>query len=145
MHGKEFIMKIIRTYFTLVTLITVAIFLIGAQLAPDASLSYTAFAIPLIYAACGVLPSVVMYSRKELTVKQFLVRKVIQLGLIETLLFTVIFDNVNELKERTDMVILVTISVFIIYTLVHILDWFQKSLSAKKMTEELMCLQQAVK
>ena len=74
MHGKEFIMKIIRTYFTLVTLITVAIFLIGAQLAPDASLSYTAFAIPLIYAACGVLPSVVMYSRKELTVKQFLVR-----------------------------------------------------------------------
>lgn len=145
MHGKEFIMKIIRTYFTLVTLITVAIFLIGAQLAPDASLSYTAFAIPLIYAACGVLPSVVMYSRKELTVKQFLVRKVIQLGLIEILLFTVIFDNVNELKERTDMVILVTISVFIIYTLVHILDWFQKSLSAKKMTEELMCLQQAVK
>ncbi|MBQ7066606.1 MAG: hypothetical protein IJN92_07265 [Lachnospiraceae bacterium] len=138
-------MKIIRTYFTLVTLITVAIFLIGAQLAPDASLSYTAFAIPLIYAACGVLPSVVMYSRKELTVKQFLVRKVIQLGLIEILLFTVIFDNVNELKERTDMVILVTISVFIIYTLVHILDWFQKSLSAKKMTEELMCLQQAVK
>lgn len=145
MHGKEFIMKIIRTYFTLVTLITVAIFLIGAQLAPDASLSYTAFAIPLIYAACGVLPSVVMYSRKELTVKQFLVRKVIQLGLIEILLFTVIFDNVNELKERTDRVILVTISVFIIYTLVHILDWFQKSLSAKKMTEELMCLQQAVK
>lgn len=145
MHGKEFIMKIIRTYFTLVTLITVAIFLIGAQLAPDASLSYTAFAIPLIYAACGVLPSVVMYSRKELTVKQFLVRKVIQLGLIEILLFTVIFDNVNELKERTDMVFLVTISVFIIYTLVHILDWFQKSLSAKKMTEELMCLQQAVK
>ena len=70
MRGKELLNDMIYTYFMLVTMISAVMALLGIRFIPDASFGYEAFKMPLIYAAYGTLPNVVMYARQELTRKQ---------------------------------------------------------------------------
>ena len=71
MHGKEFVIDFIRTYFSVVALINVAILIMGLQIAPDSRFGYDAFAAPLIYGAAGTLPNIVMYSKRQLKPYQY--------------------------------------------------------------------------
>ena len=75
MHGKEFVNCLLSSYFTLVTLISVIMLVLGLHFYPDASFGYIAYAAPLLYGAYGTLTNVVMYSRHELSTKEFLIRK----------------------------------------------------------------------
>ena len=145
MHGKKFIISLITTYFRLVTLITVATLVLGLYFDPNACFGYTVFAAPLFYGACGVLPSVVMYSKRELTVKALLVRKLIQFVLIEVLILSVAFHNTGIQGEYLDVAIGMGISIFLIYVLAHMIDWLQNYMSAKRMTEELINFQKNAK
>lgn len=52
---------------------------LGMYFLPEMQFGYEAFCVPLIYGAVGTIPNVVMYSRKELKVKEVFVRKFIQL------------------------------------------------------------------
>lgn len=142
MHGKEFVNDMITTYFTLVTLITVVMFVLGTHFIPNAEFGYEGFATPLIYAVYGYLPNIVMYSKKELTVKEVLVRKVIQLVLIEVIILVMVLPGIGDYMEHMDIVISLVISVFIIYILTHFIEWFQNYRTAKNMTEELLTFQQ---
>ena len=142
MHGKEFVNDMITTYFTLVTLITVVMFVLGTHFIPNAEFGYEGFATPLIYAVYGSLPNIVMYSKKELTVKEVLVRKVIQLVLIEVIILVMVLPGIGDYMEHMDIVISLVISVFIIYILSHFIEWFQNYRTAKNMTEELLTFQQ---
>lgn len=144
MHGKEFWNDLIRSYFTLVTLITAATLVLGLSLEPDVRFGYEAFASPLIFALCGVVPNVVMYSKKELTIKELLVRKLLQLILIEILVLLVAFYG-TEQYAKTERITAIGISIFVIYIITHIIDWFLDYRSAKKMNEELIRFQQTVK
>lgn len=142
MQGREFINSMLTSYFTLVTLISVFMLVAGMHFYPTESFGYEAYAFPLIYGACGILPQVVMYSKRELTIMQFLVRKVIQLVLIEIIVLGVVFGGSNISAEETGVIIVTGIGIFVIYIVSHIVDWIQKWLSAKRMTEDLIKLQQ---
>ena len=142
MHGREFIGSILNTYFTLVTLISVFMLIFGMRFYPDESFGYTAYAFPLIYAACGILPEVVMYSKRELSVVEFVIRKVIQLALIEVLVLFAVFGGRELFTEEKGVVVVTGVGIFVIYIVSHVVDWIQKSLSARKMTEDLIKLQQ---
>lgn len=139
------IMEMLTSYFTLVTLITMATLVMGLCFDPEATFGYEAFATPLIYAACGVLPVVVMYSKKELSTKEFIVRKVIQFVLIEVMILFVAFYKTGIVGKRKEVIVGMGISVFVVYVLAHVIDWIQNYLSAKQMTEQLMKLQENVK
>lgn len=142
MHGKEFVNSMFTSYFTLVTLISVVMLILGLNFYPEARFGYVAYAGPLIYAACGVLPNVVMYSKHELTVKEFLVRKIIQLIVTEIIILFVVFGGEDIQVEEIRVVIATGIGIFVVYVVSHIIDWIQECLSAKKMTEDLIKLQQ---
>lgn len=139
---KKIMIRMLTVYFTLVTLITVATLVFGLYFDPEATFGYEAFATPLIYGACGVIPVVIMYTRRELSLKEIFVRKVIQLICIEGLIFFVAFYNSKASEELHQRMILMGVSVFVIYVLVHVIDWIQNCASAKKMTEQLMALQE---
>lgn len=141
MHGKEFFVDLIRTYFILVTLITVGILVMGSYFEPNACFGYEAFAAPLIYGGCGVLPNAVMYTRRELTIKELLARKAIQLILIEGIVLSVAFWNTDICSGQSDIVIGMGVCILLIYVLAHVIDWLQAYISAKRLTEELMNLQ----
>lgn len=142
MHGREFINNTLNSYFTLVTLISIFMLVAGINFYPTQRFGYEAYAFPLIYGACGILPQVVMYSKRELTMVEFLVRKVIQLVLIEILVLGVVFGGSDISAEETGVIVVTGIGIMVIYVVSHIVDWIQKCLSARKMTEDLVKLQQ---
>lgn len=145
MHGKEFVIKIFSTYFTLVTLITVGTLILGLCLEPDARFGYMAFASPLIYAACGLLPVVVMYSRRELTAVEYFIRKAVQYVLVEILVLGAAYQGTDAFTEQKGTVISMGICVSVIFVLTHVVGWLQECVSARRMTEELIRFQKNVK
>ena len=77
-----------------------------------------------------------------MTLKEFLIRKVSQLLLIEIIVLFVAFGGG---KSDFRIVVSTGIGIFAIFVVSHIIDWVQKCLSAKKMTEDLKRLQEMFK
>ena len=115
MQGKELLSKMFRNYFVLVTLINAVIFVSGSIARPDARFGYSVFIMPLIYAFAGILPQAVMYSRHELSVKEVLLRKFIQLLLIELLVNGIILGENALRPEYTDMLKTISACVVLVY------------------------------
>ncbi len=145
MSGKEFVNSIITSYFMLVTLITVAMLILGSVFETGESFGYEVFAYPLIYGVCGAISQGIMYSKKELTIKEVIIRKVIQLIFLEIVIPTVAFGGSDVLRTQPQVVVGMVISILVIFVLTHIIDWVLDSLSAKKMTEDLVRFQQSVR
>jgi len=144
MSWREFLNDLISTYFTLVTLITALMFCMGMCIYPEESIGYKAYAAPLLYAACGLLPNLLMYSKHEMSTKELCVRKILQLVLVEVLVLTVAFYESDEQVRRSPLVFNVGMGIFIVFVLCHVVSWIQGCLSAKKLTEALVMLQQTV-
>lgn len=145
MHGKEFVIDLMKTYFTVVALINVAIYVMGTRFAPDLQFGYEAFSAPLIYGAVGTLPNIVMYSKRELPVKELFVRKVLQFILIEVLVLFAAFYGADTFWQHPKIIMSVAFSIFIIYVVASVVDWAQNYVAAKRMTVELMKFQERVK
>lgn len=145
MRGKEFFISMLTTYFTLVTLITVAMLILGLHFDADATFGYEAFLVPLVYGACGVIPMGIMYSTRELTIKEVIVRKVIQFLLIEIIILFVAFYGREMDAKQIKFMLLMGVSILVIYVLAHVIDWIQNCVSAKRMTKQLVRLQENVK
>ena len=138
MQGKELLSKMFRNYFVLVTLINAVIFLSGSIAQPDARFGYSAFIMPLIYALAGILPQAVMYSRSELSIKEVLIRKIIQLLLIELLVNGIILGENALQPEYTDFLKTISVCVVLVYVFANIISWVLDSASARTLTRELV-------
>ena len=137
MQGKELLSKMFRNYFVLVTLINAVIFVSGSIAQPDARFGYSVFIMPLIYAFAGILPQAVMYSRRELSIKEVLIRKFIQLLLIELLVNGIILGEDVLRPENTDMLKTISVCVVLVYVFANIISWILDSVSARALTREL--------
>lgn len=141
MKGKELIRDMVNTYFMLATMILAAMAVLGTYFMPEVTFGYEQFETPLIYAAWGTLPNMVLYSKKELSMKQMLFRKIIQLVLVEIIVILVALPPEALKGEKNALMISLVSCVFVIYVLTHAIAWYQDSITAKKMTEELMVFQ----
>ena len=137
MRGKELFDKMFRTYFVLVTLINVAIFVSGSITQPDSRLGYSVFIMPLLYALAGILPQLVMYSRHELSIKEILLRKLIQLLLIELLVNGIILSENALRPEYTSIIKTISICIVLVFILANVISWIMDYTSAQKLTREL--------
>jgi len=144
MNGKEFLGSLIRSYFAVVTLIVLAMAILGRMFSPEQLFGYNAFYVPLIYGAIGVLPDVIMYSRKVLSVRAIIFRKVIQLALIEVAILFVMFSFGSEFNRRPAMIISVALSILIIYVIVSLMDYAHGCATAKQLNDELNKLKESV-
>ena len=118
MRGKELIRDMINTYFMLTTMILVVMMVLGTYFMPEVRFGYQDFKEPLIYAAWGTLPNIVMYAKKELTMKQMLVRKMIQLILVEVIIISVALPKEIIENGNSALVISLMCCVFVIYVFV---------------------------
>ena len=142
MQGKELIHDMINTYFMLATMILGVMAVLGMYFMPDKRFGYEAFATPLIYAAYGTLPNIVMYAKKELTMKQYLIRKIIQLIMVEIIVIAVVIPEEIFAAGKMEIVASLAVSILVVYILTHLIEWFQNNSEAKRMTEELLKFQQ---
>ena len=141
MHGKEFILDCIRSFFTVVTLINLVMFVLGQALVPENRFGYEAFAVPLIYGLAGTLPNLVMYSKREMKMGELIIRKIIQLILIEVFVLFVAFDGTDKALLHPGMIGSTALSILVVYVVANLMDLLQNFLAAKQMTEELLKFQ----
>lgn len=141
MRFKEFIKSTCATYFILVTLINLVIFVLGIIYRPEQRFGYDAFLAPLVYAFLGILPMCIMYSKKEMTLVQILIRKILQLILLEVLLIEFGFGHANFTKDNSELIVSFAVSVFVIFVLVHVISFALDTQQARQMTLDLLSYQ----
>lgn len=136
MKFRELIKESCKIYFIIATLICLAIFLLGSIFEPDAQFGYEAFLSPLIYAFFGVIPVAVMYSQKEFSVKQLVIRKIIQWISIEAIVFVICFQS-SAITKSGPLLIGLFLAVLIIYVLSIVIEFLLDSRQAAEMNKAL--------
>lgn len=140
---REHIKNNLMSFFIIVTLVNIAIFICGIVLAPDESLGYTAFIVPVIDGVLGVIPGLVMYSKRELTVKQMIVRDIIQLISIELIILVFSFGFSGFTNVDVPRLLAIIISVALVFVGVQIIMYLFDFKAAKKMTDDLKAFQKS--
>lgn len=118
--------------------ITLAIGFISCINPPPMGINRYMFFMPFVYAFFCILPSFVTHSRKELSIKQMIVRKVIQFILIESLV--VLVSYIMGPLHDISMCIAIIIAVAVIYAVVNCLDYFISKAESEAMTKKIQCI-----
>ncbi len=137
MSGKEYLKQIFTSFFVIVTLINVVMTILGCSFKPEQTFGYEAFLMPLLYGALSLIPMAVMYSRKELTIKQLCFRKVLQLISIEAILYMAVFGTEHIKTEPINQTISFGLSVLIIFVVANVISGINNTNDAKKLTRML--------
>lgn len=141
MEFKRFLVNKIILFFMLSTLITVAVSLIGSAFDGGTRFGYDTLLTPIKYAALCMLPTLVTWSKHELTPRQMLVRKVLMLVLLEAVILIIAFTSPVIDTGRIQVVLTIGGSVFIIFVLANLFNWLRDSAEAKKMNRDLAAFQ----
>lgn len=139
---KDHIRDILNSFFISVTLINVAMLILGKILQPTQVFGYEAFLYPLIYGLIGTVPSILIKDNKELSVKQELIRKVIQMLLLIVIMLAFMFGGREITSEMIAAAVGVSLSIVIIFILVNLIIWWLDLKTAKDMTQDLLRYQQ---
>lgn len=141
MTFKEFIMSRIQMFFFLVTMILLAQVILGNAIEPDRVLYYKDFVGTFLMAGLCMLPTVVLYSKKELSFQQMIIRHIIQLVLIEGIMLTLAIMGIEPSEQKLLSVVLVMVATAIIYVLAILIMWYHQYLESKKLTQLLSKIQ----
>lgn len=133
MDIKEFAVKLITRFFMLVTFISAAEMILGKLLDPSARFGYEAFLSPMIYALCGVIPGAVMYSKRELSVRQTMFRKAVQLVIIEAEVLAIIAAGYNPETSLAGVLLAVGAAVLVIFIAVNVVEYLFDMSTAQKL------------
>jgi len=139
---NERVKDILSGFFVSVTLINVVMLILGKILGPDQTFGYEVFMYPLIYGFIGAIPGIVISGKKELSVSQVIIRKIMQLLLIIVLMFAFMFGGKPIDSELVTVAIFVSISIVIVFVLVNVILWWLDMRTAGKMTDDLLKYQQ---
>ena len=139
---KERIKNIAGSFFISVTLINLAILILGKILRPEQQFGYEVFAYPLIYGVIGIIPALFVKSDKELTIKQAIIKEIVQM--LMTVVAIVVFIFVGQPLTRDILITAsaVALSIVIIYCLVVLIGWLMDLRTARVMTEDLKRFQE---
>lgn len=138
---KDKIKEMLTSFFISVTLIDVAMLVLGVLLRPAQQFGYEVFAYPLIYGVIGMIPAVIVRSGKELSLRQMLIKNIVQMLLTVVLLLAFIFGGRPITRELAITGLWVSVSIVIIYAGVIGIGWFLDKRTADRMTEDLLKFQ----
>ncbi len=138
-----FVKKILIGFFVAVTCICVGIAILGIVFDPDKRFGYQGLFSPLIYGAATMLPSLVGYSKRELSVRETFIRKLIQLIMVELIVFLIVYSG--GALTSISLAISLALSVFLIGMTVNFVLWVSDRKTAKAFNEALLKMQQGYK
>jgi Sec-independent protein secretion pathway component TatC len=139
---KDKLKNMLSSFFISVTLINIAMLVLGRLLRPDQQFGYEVFMYPLIYGLIGMIPALIVRDGKELTVRQTLIREAIRMVLTVVLLVAFIFGGNPIEKDIVITAVCVAVSVVIIYVGVVVIGWFLDKKTADQLTEDLIRFQE---
>lgn len=139
MSLKAFLKRCLMEYFIITTCVTAAIGVLGLSLEPTAKIGYEGYFSPLIFGLVSLVPSFAMYSRRELSFRQALVRKFLHFTLLEAMLIA--FGHWAGILLGFGDTISFALAVFIVYLAVNLLSWHLDSREAGEINKTLKALQ----
>lgn len=142
MTKKEFAINLLNMFFIVTTLITIVMGVMGLIWERDRLLTYEVMFSPVIIGFISVLPSIVMYSKKELTLRQLVFRKVLHLFLLEIELIA--FSKIMGIWNKVIGLPFV-VSILIVAVLVQVFLWLIGLQRANTITNELKAFQKEYK
>lgn len=134
-----FVKKVMVSFFISVTCICAAMALIGMSFEPDARFGYEAFLSPLIFGAVASIPSLVQYSKKDLSLRQTAIRNAIHFLLLEAAILSILYFL--GLLTSVSMAVSLGISIFVIDLTVNLVLWINDKRTAKEFNYALKKLQ----
>ncbi len=134
-----YVKKIMMSFFVSVTCICAVMALIGMVFETDTRFGYEAFLSPLIFGAVATLPSLVQYSKKELSLRQTAVRNVIHFIMLEAVILSVLYFG--GMLTSISMAVSLGISIFVIDLTVNLVLWINDKRTAKEFNSALRILQ----
>jgi uncharacterized membrane protein required for colicin V production len=140
MSFTDFFKRSLQGYFILVTGISVAIAILGMSYYPNQILRYDSYFSPLLFAAAGTLPSFILFSRKELSFRQMLFRKILHFLLLEVIQLTI--GYATGLIADFGMAVALSLTVFFVYLFKTLIDWILDSKTAANINSGLKRLQE---
>ena len=141
MSFKQFMINKLTQFFMLTTFISVAICIIGLKFDKGTVFGYEAYLSPLIFAGACIVPTLVTYSKKELSIKELIPRMVLEFILIEAVVLGIAVSSPEIDTTRPEVVVALLFSVLIVYLLVCLVEWLKESAEAKQMNEDLLRIQ----
>ena len=144
MSFREHLKSVLSMYFIIVTLINAATYVLGEIFRPDQRFGYEAFLSPLIYAAVALVPILCMYSKKELSFKQHIIREALQLVALEVVLIGFGLGARCLSPENFALTASFALSVLVIFVLVQVIAWLLDMKRAKQLTLDLKAFQSRV-
>lgn len=139
---KELLIRALRLYTLLVTLITVAMIILGSLMDRDRVFGYDAFFSPLIYALIGTAVAMVTHSDKELSVRNLIIRKIISLLLIEGAIVLIALNADTIPTDQSWVLPGLIIGVLVIFVLSHIILYLVGKKEAEKLSADLLRYQE---
>ncbi len=136
------IKKVMMSFFVSVACICAAMALIGLSYESDARFSYEAFLSPLLFGAAASLPLLVKYSRKELSLKQAIIRNIIHFILLEVLLISLLFAA--GLITDVSMAVSLGFTIFVIDITVYLVLWISDTRTARAFNKALQEMQKQI-
>lgn len=126
-----------KLYFMLVTFIIILLMILGSVFDSDRTLGYSAYASPLIYAAIGVLPVFLPTPKHELSLKGIIIKRAIELGIIETITLLLVFSSDNIPTENKGVAWSIAIGIVVIYIIVNVIEYLYEAKKAAELNELL--------
>ena len=137
MSIKEYGKSMLQDFFVITTFVNIVMFVLGSIYRSEVTFSYEILLLPPLYGFLGTIPSWILYSKKELSTRQIVVRKILQVMVLELILILVIFGGESMSKEDIPEITALAISVFLVYVLVSIVSWLLDVRTAKAVMKEL--------
>ena len=139
---KKLLIQALRLYTLLVTLITVAMIILGNLLDRDRVFGYDALFSPLLDALIGTAAAMVTRSGKELSVRNLIIRKIISLLLIEGAIVVIALNAKTIPTDQSWVLPGLILGVFVVFVLTHIILYLADQKEAKKLSADLVRYQE---
>ena len=142
MNRQSKLSEMMMAFFVSTACITILEGTMGMFFFPDEKLTYHAFFAPPIMGLCSVLFGFVTWSKKELTIKETLLRRGIHLLLIECLVFGL--NYVEGIIFPFKVAIFLILGIAVVFVAVYVVLWVNDSRSAKRFNKKLREYQKKV-
>lgn len=132
----------IYVFFIVTSCITIMQGAMGALLWPEDRVGFSAFLTPPLFGLLSALSGVVLCSGRELTMKQMAFRMVLQLLLIEAMVFIANLLFGDFASYTPTLIVLLAGTIAVIYGVVWLLLWMNDRRTAREFNRYLLKFQE---
>ena len=139
---KALLIRAIRLYSLLVTLIIVIMMILGYLLDRERVFGYDAFFSPLLYALIGTVATVITRSDREPSVRSLIIRKAVSLLLIEGAIILIALNSDTIPTEKGWVVPVLALGILAVFVLSHLILYLIDKKEAGKLNADLSRFQE---